>query len=196
MAIQKIDNSDLEIFVFQDFLTDQECQKTMTLIDHDAQPSTLYIGTEIDGFRTSSSCNLDPWDEFVNGIEERICTVLGIQNDYAETMQGQRYHVGEQFKHHHDFFHTNQEYWKTEATNGGQRSWTAMIYLNDVLEGGATEFPHAKIGVMPLAGSMIIWNNMLSDGTPNDKSLHAGTPVLQGSKYIVTKWFRQNKWGI
>lgn len=77
---------------------------------------------------------------------------------------------------------------------GGQRTWTAMIFLNPVAEGGETEFPHIKIGVRPRTGTMLIWNNMKPDGTLNYKTLHTGTPVKKGSKYIITKWYRQNEW--
>jgi hypothetical protein len=36
----------------------------------------------------------------------------------------------------------------------------------------------------------VIWNNMMPDGTPNYDTLHEGMRVLEGTKYIVTKWFR------
>jgi prolyl 4-hydroxylase len=41
---------------------------------------------------------------------------------------------------------------------------------------------------------LLIWNNMALDGTPNLNTLHAGKPVEQGTKYIITKWFRLNRW--
>src|SRR3546814_1859419 len=71
---------------------------------------------------------------------------------------------------------------------GGQRTWTAMIYLNDVAEGGATWFPTAGIRVAPKRGLLLAWNNMKPDGTPNEMTLHEGMPVEKGVKYIITKW--------
>ena len=41
---------------------------------------------------------------------------------------------------------------------------------------------------------LLIWNNMDLDGKPNRNTLHAGSPVIKGTKYIITKWFRLNKW--
>jgi prolyl 4-hydroxylase len=32
-------------------------------------------------------------------------------------------------------------------------------------------------------------------GAPNDLTLHEGCPVTTGTKYIVTKWFRERFWG-
>ena len=69
-----------------------------------------------------------------------------------------------------------------------------MIYLNDVEEGGATWFPLAGLRVNPKRGLLLAWNNMNPDGSPNDKTLHEGVAVMKGTKYIVTKWFREGNW--
>ena len=113
--------------------------------------------------------------------------LLGIDNAYAETMQGQRYFAGQQFKPHHDFFHPDTDYWQRERLAGGQRSWTAMIFLDQPEAGGNTEFPELGIGVRPEAGRMLLWNNCNPDGSLNHKTLHTGTfkaPCVVG--YIQT----------
>ena len=130
----------------------------------------------------------------VGRVEARMSEVLGIDNGYAETMQGQRYFVGQEFKPHHDFFHPGQEYWEREKLAGGQRTWTAMIFLNQPEAGGNTEFPELGFGVRPQAGRMLIWNNIKPDGSLNHKTLHTGTQVTAGVKHIITKWYRQNNW--
>ncbi len=192
--IMPVEVPDAQIYLYQGFLGPKDCQILIDKIDADAVPSTLYKGTEQAGFRTSYSCHLNRWDPDVARIEARMSDTLGIDNNFAETMQGQRYQVGQEFKSHHDFFHPGQSYWETEGPRGGQRSWTAMIFLNEPEEGGATEFPHLGIGIRPNAGTMLMWNNMKPDGTMNYKSLHTGTPVKQGVKHIITKWYRQNNW--
>lgn len=194
--VQKVANEHLQMYVFQNFLNVEERASLIQLIDHNAKPSTLYAGTELEDFRTSFSCDLNPHDDKVKSIDSKISNLLGVLPGYSEVIQGQRYDVGQQFKEHHDFFHTTQDYWEKERTNGGQRSWTAMVYLNDDLEGGTTEFFKAKVGVRPLAGMLVTWNNMRPDGAPNNFSLHSGKPVTKGRKYIITKWFRQNKWAL
>jgi prolyl 4-hydroxylase len=68
-----------------------------------------------------------------------------------------------------------------EMRNGGQRSWTAMAYLNTVEEGGSTDFPKVNLSIPPQPGALLIWNNMDRDGRPNPKSLHAGRPVIRAS---------------
>ncbi len=69
-----------------------------------------------------------------------------------------------------------------------------MIYLDVPEEGGETEFPHVKIGIRPEAGTMLIWNNCNPDGSLNYNTLHTGTPVKNGVKHVITKWYRQNDW--
>jgi prolyl 4-hydroxylase len=192
--IQHVDVPGAQIYVYQDFLSDADCQYLIDKMDAESVPSTLYKGTQIDGFRTSYSCHLSIEDAHVERIEERMAKVLGIPNAQAETMQGQRYAVGQEFMPHHDFFHITEDYWQQERKKGGQRCWTAVIYLNQPDEGGETEFTELGIGIQPRKGMMVIWNNMNPDGTPNEKTLHWGKPVIRGTKYIVTKWYRMNEW--
>ena len=194
LLVQQVDHAEAQLYLYQGFLSAADCNTMIAKIDADAVPSTLYKGTEQEGFRTSYSCHLNRWDAFISKVEARMSDVLGIDNTYAETMQGQRYQVGQEFKAHHDFFHPTQDYWAHEGRFGGQRSWTAMIFLNEPEEGGTTEFPHLGLGVRPQAGMMLIWNNVKPDGTLNYKTLHTGTPVVRGVKHVITKWYRQNDW--
>ena len=55
---------------------------------------------------------------------------------------------------------------------------------------------HGEIGasIEPKPGVLLVWNNALPDGTPNEATLHAGTPVISGEKYVLTKWYRTRKW--
>ena len=194
LLVQQVDHAEAQLYLYQGFLSAADCNTMIAKIDADAVPSTLYKGTEQEGFRTSYSCHLNRWDAFISKVEARMSDVLGIDNTYAETMQGQRYQVGQEFKAHHDYFHPTQDYWAHEGRSGGQRSWTAMIFLNEPEEGGTTEFPHLGFGVRPQAGLMLIWNNVKPDGTLNYKTLHTGTPVVRGVKHVITKWYRQNNW--
>jgi prolyl 4-hydroxylase len=72
----------------------------------------------------------------------------------------------------------------------GQRSWTAMIYLNQPEEGGATRFKTIGKTVQAETGKLLAWNNLLPTGEPNPATLHQGMKVRRGTKYVLTKWFR------
>jgi prolyl 4-hydroxylase len=191
----KIPSNDLDIFVVRDFLTRTECDKLIGMIDAQRVPSQLLAPTEDPEFRTSESCNLDPLNPFVKGIEIKLTGLLGIDPLHGETIQGQRYAVGQQFKPHHDFFYRDQPYWPDMEKSGGQRTWTAMIFLNEPETGGQTAFPKADLKVSPRTGNLLTWNNMDAIGEPNLFSLHQGMPVLGGVKYVITKWHRERPWG-
>lgn len=192
-AVYRMPVDDLEIYGVGEFLSAHECERLCRMIDEVARPSSTYNNNE-DGGRTSYSGDVDPTDPFIMMIQRRLDDLLGIDPRCGETMQGQRYAVGQEFRAHFDFFNTNTSYWPDEIRRGGQRGWTAMAYLNAVEEGGSTDFPRLGLSVPPQPGALIIWNNMKRDGTPNPASVHAGTPVRAGVKYVITKWYRSRPW--
>jgi prolyl 4-hydroxylase len=190
----KIPSYDLDIFIVRDFLDRADCETLIATIDAHRIPSKLLAPTADPEFRTSESCNLDPNDPFVRRIEAKIAGLLGIDPAHGETIQGQRYAPGQRFKLHHDFFERNQPYWEEMARCGGQRTWTAMIFLNAPESGGETTFPKVGVKVTPRPGNMLVWNNLNIIGEPNYFSLHEGQPVTAGTKYIITKWHRERPW--
>lgn len=193
-GIYKVPTDKAEIFAVGEFFSPDECQRLVRMIDVVAQPSKLHYESYASGFRTSYSGNFDPHDAFVKSISRRIDDLLGINSKCGETIQGQRYLPGQEFKPHNDWFYVDQPYWDVERKRGGQRSWTAMAFLNSVKEGGETHFVEVGASIEPKPGVLLVWNNALPDGTPNPNTLHAGTPVKQGEKYVITKWYRTRKW--
>ena len=192
--VQQIEGGGLTLYLIQDFLTRDECTALIERINRDRQKSALLSTHSDPEYRTSDSCNLDADDPLVNGIETRICELMGFNPRHGETLQGQVYEIGQQYKRHYDYFLPNKSYWDAMQQSGGQRCWTGMIYLNEPASGGATAFPTAGLEVDPRTAMLVMWNNMTRDGRPNKSSLHAGTPVIAGTKYIVTKWFRERFW--
>ena len=75
---------------------------------------------------------------------------------------------------------------------GGSRLMTALCYLNDVEEGGGTDFPRLETSVKAVKGRMVCFENTLK-GTHNKHPLaeHAGMPVIKGEKYAFNLWFRE-----
>ena len=184
----------IEMFAAGEFLSAAECARLMAMIDEVAQPSRVFEA-DAGPSRTSYSGDLDGDHSFVRMVERRICDLVGIDPAWGESFQGQRYAPGQEFRAHYDWFDTAQAYWPAEEARGGQRSWTVMIYLNDVEEGGATTFDRIGAAIEPQAGALLAWNNALADGRPNLDALHAAQPVVRGIKYVITKWFRTRPWG-
>lgn len=192
--VNRIDNHKIEMFTRRDFLTDRECASLRAMINAGARPSKLFSGTEGLEYRTSHSCHMERGDSLVRAISDRIVVLMGVDGATGETLQGQRYTVGQEYKPHWDYFPVNKTYWPHMRAQGGQRCWTAMIFLSDVEGGGETHFPYAGFMVSPMEGMLILWNNLLPDGAPNRDTLHAALPVTAGTKYVVTKWFRERAW--
>lgn len=192
-GIEERGGDQADLFVIPGFLSRQECRRLIKVIDRKVGPSTLFKGTEVEGFRTSATHYFDEEHPVTEPLQRRICDLLGIDPVHAEVMQGQRYERGQQYKHHHDFFSPDQDYWRQERRRGGQRSWTAMVFLNEPEAGGQTDFATLKLAIAPRTGSIVIWNNMDRQGKRNLATLHAGMPVEAGSKYVITQWFRQER---
>jgi prolyl 4-hydroxylase len=176
------------------YLDGATCKRLIAMIEANRRPSTLYSDEGDASFRTSESCDMVREAPGIRAIDEALAHLLGLDLAWGETMQGQRYAPGQYFNAHHDYFHEGESYWPAMKAAGGQRVWTAMIFLNDVEEGGATWFPQAGVRVAPKRGTLLAWNNMTADGSPNTMTLHEGTAVSEGIKYIITKWFREGPW--
>lgn len=182
-----------EMFLRHSLVTPKECAELIERIDAGCRPSKLFSGTD-SGYRTSSSCNLDIYDPLIIAVTKRIDALMGIDGEFGELLQGQRYNLTEQYQLHCDYFPQKVHYWNAMRISGGQRCWTAMAYLCEVDEGGETQFPRLGVTIPPRTGTLLIWNNMLADGSPNYDTLHAALPVIKGAKYVVTRWYRERPW--
>src|SRR5688572_7602642 len=190
-GIQRMPNPRLELFILRNFLDDASCAALRQLIDANRRPSTIADDQGIAAFRTSETCDLDPAHPLVASVQCRLAELTGIPLSHGEPLQGQRYAPGQEFKPHTDTFNPGSADYFLHCAEGGQRSWTAMIYLNRPEEGGATRFKLIGKTVQPESGKLLLWNNLLPDGTPNEATLHQGMKVRKGAKYILTQWFRE-----
>jgi prolyl 4-hydroxylase len=189
----RVDTSQAQLYEVPGLVSPEECEQLMALIDQSLKPSTVTRGPA--DYRTSRTCHLKASDgDLVVVVNQRICKLIGIPEDHTETLQGQRYDVGEYFKAHTDWFAPNTEEFTTHTARGGQRTWTVMVYLNQVEAGGETCF--ARIGrcFTPQPGLALAWNNLHASGAPNHDTLHEAMPILAGSKYVLTKWCRTGRW--
>ena len=187
------DSQSIQLYIGDGFLDAETCRRMREKIDEGSYPSPLYEKEKYEGIRTSYSCNLDANDPLVVEVDRRIANLLGVGKEHGEPLQGQRYQQGQRFGEHADFFYIDEPYWAEYEPHGGQRTWTAMIYLNQPDAGGATLFKLLDVAIAPRLGRILIWNNMALDGSPNPWTLHEGMPVDAGTKYIVTKWYRERQ---
>jgi hypothetical protein len=83
-----------------------------------------------------------------------------------KTVPGQGYHVW---------------HWEQDSVSHGHRLLLVMLYLNDVEEGGETEFLYQGLRVKPKQGSIMICPGSFTH-------THRGNPPLTGEKYVMNTW--------
>lgn len=72
-------------------------------------------------------------------------------------------------------------HYEADTRKNSPRFLTLMVYLNDVKEGGHTEFKYQKAKVKPKAGKMIVWPGGFTH-------THKGHAPVNDNKYIITTW--------
>jgi prolyl 4-hydroxylase len=190
-GVQRVPTPRLELFVVRNFLDAETCRYLMARIDERRRPSDIADDQGIPDFRTSETCDLDGTDPVVAQVDSAIAGLLGLPPGNGEPLQGQRYAPGQEFRPHTDTFNPGGPDYYVHTTESGQRTWTAMIYLNQPDDGGATRFKAIGKTIQPETGKLLAWNNLLPDGRPNNDTLHQGMKVRKGTKYVLTKWFRE-----
>ena len=190
-GVQRVPSNALDLFILRNFLDPGLCAALCERIDARRRPSEIADELGYEAFRTSETCDLDAADPLVADVNARLCRLLGIDPACSEPIQGQRYAAGQEFKPHADTFNPGGADYYRHCADQGQRTWTAMIYLNQPEDGGATRFKAIGKTVQPETGKLLAWNNLLPDGRPNDATLHQGMKVRRGTKYVITKWFRE-----
>ncbi|MEM8918615.1 MAG: 2OG-Fe(II) oxygenase [Pseudomonadota bacterium] len=193
-GVERFPAETIELCTVADFLRPRECEELIRRIDEKRRPSTIADHNGDDYFRTSETCDLDHQDPVVAELDDKICNFADILPEYGEPLQGQRYALGQEFKAHTDYFDPGGEDFEKFCSQSGQRTWTFMIYLNEPGDGGTTWFAEIDHHFAPKTGMMLCWNNLLTDGSVNERTLHHGMAVTGGTKYVITKWFREKPW--
>jgi prolyl 4-hydroxylase len=129
-------------------------------------------------------------NDLVKKIEARIAEVTGTPVPNGEGIQILNYAGGGEYRPHFDYFPDNTG-GRVHTAKSGQRIITIIMYLNDVKAGGATVLPNIKLSVYPKKGSALYFSYFNSKGQVDPTTLHGGSPVVDGEKWIATKWIRE-----
>jgi len=183
-----------QIYTIDNYLSQEECDYLIKNIKQNSTRSGVCDDDATDtisDIRTSSSSFIDCFtDAKLNKIDQKMCYDLGLDLFNAEIIQGLWYKPGEYYKGHYDYFYPFTKHYKTYCEWMGQRTWTFMVYLNDVEEGGETYFERLNLKIKPKAGRAILWCNLFPLGIPNPKTLHEAFTPISNDKFVITKWFR------
>jgi prolyl 4-hydroxylase len=184
-----------KIALFEQVLSEQECDELVRLSQYRLKKSTTVNSqdgsTDIIEDRSSSGTYFNVReDEFISSIDERLSVLTSMPVEHGEGLQVIQYLPGGEYKAHFDYFPPNEPGSTTHLKQGGQRVCTVVIYLNDVTAGGQTRFPTLGLDIWPKKGSALLFSYCNAEGDLDARTLHAGMPVIQGEKWIATKWVR------
>ena len=175
--------------LFERLFSPDECAYLIALTNDLFEPSMVYDDAHRrvrDTIRTSDGATIN-WlgeDPAVHALNRRIAQATGTRYEDGEALQVLRYSPGQQYHPHFD--------WVDGAEN--QRIWTALVYLNEEYEGGATAFVRTRQEVRGKVGDMLLFSNADPEGHGDPLAEHAGLPVTAGTKYLATRWIREARW--
>jgi len=188
------------IAVLDGVLSDEECDELIqrssdkmrrsTTVDPKTGKHEVIADRSSEG--TFFALNADP---FIARLDRRISEVMNWPVENGEGLQILHYGVGGEYKPHFDYFPPEDPGSQVQMTIGGQRVSTMVMYLNEVEEGGTTIFPEIGLEVVPKKGSAVYFEYTNSQNQLDKLTLHGGSPVTRGEKWIVTKWMRQRRYG-
>jgi prolyl 4-hydroxylase len=124
--------------------------------------------------------------------QKRLELASGLRVIQQEAPHVLSYEVGQEYKAHFDFLVPGEPAFQHILDAMGQRVATCLTWLNDDYEGGETAFPKIDWKHKGKAGdSMLFLNVRSSDRKPDPMTLHAGTPVTQGRKWLLSQWVQR-----
>jgi len=123
--------------------------------------------------------------------QKRLELASGLAVHQQEAPHVLSYEVGQEYKAHFDFLLPDDPAFAHILQAMGQRVATCLTWLNDDYEGGETAFLKIDWKYRGKVGdSMLFLNVRPSDRRPDPMTLHAGTPVTRGRKWLLSQWVR------
>jgi prolyl 4-hydroxylase len=184
------------VVLFDGLLSAEECDEMVRLSRAKLQRSTVVNAAtgeyDVHPDRTSSGTHFQRGENpLVRRIERRISELVACPVEHGEPIQILHYLPGAEYKPHFDYFDPGLPGNDKVLAMGGQRVATLVMYLNEVEAGGSTVFPDIGLDVLPRKGNAVFFAYATEDGQLDRRTLHGGSPVGKGEKWIATKWLRQ-----
>ena len=177
-------------------LSQQECEALIAAarprMARSRTVATATGGEEVNDDRTSDGMFFQRGEsELLQRIEQRIARLLHWPIENGEGLQVLHYRPGAEYKPHYDYFDPAEPGTPSILRRGGQRVGTLVMYLNDPPKGGGTTFPDVFLEVAPVRGNAVFFS--YERPHPSTRTLHGGAPVIEGEKWIATKWLRERE---
>ncbi len=184
------------IVVFGGLLSGNECDELVALaaarLARSETVESSTGGSQVNEARTSEGMFFGREENSLCArIEQRIADLLRWPLDHGEGLQILHYAPGAEYKPHYDYFDPQHSGTPALLARGGQRVASLVMYLNTPTRGGATVFPDIGFNVAPVKGNAVFFS--YDRPHPMTHSLHGGAPVLDGEKWVATKWLRERR---
>lgn len=185
-----------KLAVFGNLLSDEECDALIAAAGPRMKRSltvqTATGGEEVNADRTSDGMFFRRGESAVVArVEARIARLLNWPVENGEGLQVLHYLPGAEYKPHYDYFDPKEAGTVNITKRGGQRVATLVMYLNEPVRGGGTTFPDVGLEIAPKRGHAVYFG--YEQPSPTTKTLHGGAPVLEGEKWVATKWLRERE---
>jgi hypothetical protein len=195
LAHGQILHSANQLLAFNNALSYEECLYIQCLGAPNLEPSIVVDEngkSQLSAERSSHDFYFLPEFEqvYLNLLQRKMAHAAKLPLANSEQLTMLRYLPGQEFRLHRDNLPPNH-FIALENGGSGQRLRTVIAYLQAPDSGGTTNFPLLSLELRPEQGQIVCFDNLLPDGKPCAASLHAGTPVKQGVKWICTLWMRQ-----
>ena len=184
------------IGIYDNYILPEECDRAIKLFD-DQQKFNNTVNRQT--FENAPSLNKKDNQFFANGenIDIWWAELKSMMVNFDMAFKHYSDTTGAQEAYSQEFHYSVMKIQKTLPTEGyhvwhiehnlgfdnESRAFVFTIYLNDVKEGGETEFLHFSKRVKPKKGRIVIWPAAFP-------YIHRGNPPLSGKKYIVTSWMK------
>lgn len=186
------------IVLLGNVLSDGECDALIEYCEPLLSRSTVVSGAEgtvqVHENRTSYGVELRRGETaLITQIEARLAALANWPVERGENLQVLRYNPGEEYRAHFDWMNPELPALRKHMGTGGQRLGTFVLYLSTVESGGGTSFPAIGLEVTPKKGGAVFFVNTDSQYVPDQLTLHAGSPVFKGVKFIANKWLLERE---
>ncbi|MFZ5521304.1 MAG: 2OG-Fe(II) oxygenase [Pseudomonadota bacterium] len=185
-----------DLSVVSGLLSAEECESLIALarprLARSETVDTRTGASEVNAARTSEGMFFQRGENpLCAHIEQRIARLLDWPVDHGEGLQVLRYRPGAEYKPHYDYFDPAHPGTPAVLRRGGQRVATVVMYLSTPTRGGATVFPDVGLEVQPVQGHAVCFSYAAPE--PGSLSLHGGAPIIEGEKWVATKWLRERR---
>ncbi len=183
-----------DVVIFRQAVAPEICEYVIAHAAARLGPSLVYDPTRTrmikDPLRTSMTASLSVADQdlAVIALNRLLADAAGVAEENGEFLSVMRYAPGQEYKPHFDCIPPGPD-----LDRSGQRSKTALLFLNDDFEGGETHFPAGELKVRGGRGDILVFSNLTASGAPDPASRHAGLPIRSGEKWLASKWLRTKK---